>query len=92
MSQFFEALMIFCFGISWPMSIIKSYRSRTAKGKSVLFIFFILIGYGFGIISKILNGNITYVFALYVLNFLMVALDLGLFFRNQALDKAETTS
>ena len=32
-----EALMILCFGISWPLSIYKSWKSRTAKGKSLTF-------------------------------------------------------
>ena len=32
-----EALTIFCFGLSWPISIRKSLVSRTAKGKSLFF-------------------------------------------------------
>ncbi len=39
-----EALTIFCFGLSWPISIRKSYISRTAKGKSLFFEVFLLIG------------------------------------------------
>ena len=45
MSQFLEAAMVFCFGISWPLSIIKSYRARTSQGKSIVFLMFILVGY-----------------------------------------------
>ena len=40
-----EALTIFCFGLSWPISIRKSLISRTAKGKSLFFEVFLLIGY-----------------------------------------------
>ena len=87
MGQFFEALMVISFGISWPVSIAKSIKSRTVKGKSLIFILFILIGYGFGIISKLISGSITYVFAFYVLNFIMVAADTALYFRNRRLDK-----
>ena len=87
MAQSFEALMVICFGISWPLSIIKSYTVRTAKGKSLVFLLFILVGYGFGITSKLLAGQITYVFAFYVLNFVMVAIDTGLYFRNKSFDK-----
>jgi hypothetical protein len=87
MSQFFEALMVISFGISWPVSIVKSIRSRTVKGKSLVFILFILAGYAFGIISKLISANITYVFIFYVLNFLMVAADIGLYIRNSKLDK-----
>lgn len=88
MGQFFEACMVICFGISWPVSIMKSVRSRTVKGKSLIFILFILAGYAFGIISKLVSGAITYVFIFYVLNFVMVSIDVGLYFRNRRLDKA----
>lgn len=87
MQQLFESLMLICFGISWPLSIIKSYKSRTNKGKSILFILFILIGYVFGIISKLINNNITYVFIFYVLNFIMVSIDIILYVRNLKLDQ-----
>lgn len=33
MAELLEAMMVLSFGISWPASIIKSYRARTAKGK-----------------------------------------------------------
>ena len=36
-SHLLEALMILCFGLSWPLSIYKSWTSRTAKGKSLYF-------------------------------------------------------
>ena len=86
MSQLFEAFMVICFGISWPTSIIKSYRSRTANGKSFLFLFFIFPGYIFGIISKLVAGHITYVFIFYVLNLIMVGIDICLTIRNRKLD------
>jgi len=89
MGQFFEALMVVSFGISWPVSIAKSIRSRTVKGKSMVFILFILTGYAFGIISKIVSGTITYVFIFYVLNFIMVAIDVCLYLRNRKLDMAK---
>ncbi len=86
MSQLFEALMVICFGISWPMSILKSIKSRTAKGKSLLFMLFILTGYGFGITSKLIGNNITYVLPLYILNFIMVGTDIILYFINSKRD------
>ena len=52
MSDLLEALMIVCFGLSWPVSIYKSYTSRTAKGKSLFFEVFIWIGYVFVIGRK----------------------------------------
>ena len=88
MGQLFEALMVICFGISWPISIMKSIRSRTVKGKSLIFILFIQVGYAFGIVSKLISGSITYVFIFYVPNFVMVSIDVGLYIRNWKLDKA----
>ena len=50
-----EALTIFCFGLSWPISIRKSIISRTAKGKSLFFEVFLLVGYACGIARKIIQ-------------------------------------
>ena len=88
MSEIFEMFMVICFGISWPISIAKSIRSRTAKGKSVLFSFLILVGYIFGIVSKLCRGSLTYVFIFYVINFVSVSIDIILYFRNRRLDLA----
>ena len=87
MPQVFELIMVLCFGVSWPVSIAKSWKCRTAKGKSPVFLVFIIIGYASGIAWKLLSGNITYVFWFYVLNLMMVAVDLCLYFRNVRLDR-----
>ena len=86
MSEFLEACMVVSFGISWPMNIIKSLRTRSAKGQSLPFLLFIFAGYICGIASKLISGNITYVFVFYVLNLLMVGTDIVLYFRNRRLD------
>ncbi len=90
-----EALTIFCFGLSWPISIRKSLISKTAKGKSLFFEVFILIGYAFGIVRKAIqvavlgsSGFIFYLsFFFYVLNFIEIAIDVALYFRNTRFDK-----
>ena len=87
MSQFLEAVMVVLFGISWPLNTMKSLKSRTAKGKSLPFLIFIWVGYIAGIASKLVSGNITYVFVFYVLNLIMVSVDFCLYFRNMKLDK-----
>ena len=87
MGQIFEAAMVICFGISWPLSIVKSLKSKTAKGKSLIFMLFIFVGYIFGISAKLVANNITYVFVFYVINLLMVGFDICLYFRNRKLDK-----
>ena len=90
-----EALTIFCFGLSWPLSIRKSYISRTAKGKSLFFEVFLLVGYFCGIVRKIIqltegsSGFLFYLsFFFYVLNFIEISIDVALYFRNKKLDEA----
>lgn len=92
MSELLEALMVISFGISWPMSIMKSYTSRTAKGKSLFFLLMVLFGYGAGIASKLVSGKITYVFVFYVLNFIMVGIDTTIYFKNRKFDRASVST
>ena len=85
MAEILEMLMVVSFGISWPISIIKTYKTKAATGKSPLFISFIIFGYICGIISKIISDNITYVFVFYWINLFMTSFDLGLllYYRNK---------
>lgn len=76
MSELFEIFMLVCFGISWPISVIKSIRSKSARGKSLIFTVAIIIGYICGIISKVLGGNVSYTLWLYVFNLIIVTIDL----------------
>ena len=85
--QIFEFIMLICFGISWPISVYKSIRSKSTKGKSVVFIIAIIIGYISGIIGKIVNHQLTYVVALYLVNLIVVSIDLGLYFINAKREK-----
>ena len=94
-TDLFEALTIFCFGLSWPISIRKSLVSRTAKGKSLFFEVFLLIGDAFGIVRKCMQlttlGSTGFIFYLsfffYILNFVMISIDVALYFRNSKLDR-----
>ena len=86
MAELFEVFMVVSFGISWPTAILKSYRSRTAAGKSILFLGFVFFGYICGIVSKLTADKITYVLAFYVLNLVMVGVDICLYVRNKRLD------
>lgn len=94
MAELFEIIMIVSFGASWPLNVIKSYKARTTKGKSLGFLCLIFFGYIAGITSKLINpdymanfGEKWYVLFFYVLNLLMVGADLILYARNRALDK-----
>lgn len=81
----FEAIMLLCFGAAWPFSIYKSAKSRTTDGKSLIFLLIVIVGYISGIINKLLN-NPDFVLWLYVLNTIMVSVDLILFIRNKGLE------
>ena len=94
MSEILEIIMIVSFGASWPLNVIKSYKARTTKGKSLPFLCLILLGYIAGIASKLINpsfmasiGEKWYVLFFYVLNFVMVGIDLLIYIRNYRLDK-----
>lgn len=94
MAELLEVVMIVSFGISWPMNVIKSYKARTTKGKSLAFLCLIFFGYIAGIASKLINQTYMasisskwYVLFFYVLNLIMVGTDLCLYIRNYKLDR-----
>ena len=94
MAEILEVVMIVSFGASWPLNVIKSYKARTTKGKSLAFLLLIFFGYVAGIISKLVNdgymaqiGHKWYVLFFYILNFIMVGADLLMYARNYKLDK-----
>lgn len=94
MSEILEIAMIVSFGASWPMNVIKSYKARTAKGKSIAFLYLIFFGYIAGIASKFVNGEYMshigqkwYVLFFYFLNLIMVVADLLLYYRNKKIDE-----
>ena len=95
MAEILETLLLISFGISWPISIRKSWVSRTAKGKSLLFEVFLLVGYAFGIARKVVeytqmdkSGFLFFLsFAFYIINFCAISVDVSLYFRNAKLDR-----
>ena len=78
----FEVLMLVCFGAAWPFSIYRSLTSRSIAGKSVTFLFVVLVGYAAGVLHKLLY-RYDYVIFLYALNGCMVLTDIVLYFRNR---------
>ena len=94
MAEILEIIMVVSFGASWPLNVMKSYKARTTKGKSLGFLCLIFFGYIAGIASKLVNpaymdafAEKWYVLFFYVLNLLMVSVDLCLYYRNHLLDK-----
>lgn len=92
--EILEIVMVVSFGCSWPLNVMKSYKARTTKGKSLGFLCLIFFGYIAGIASKLMNpvymaafATKWYVLFFYVLNFLMVGADLALYVRNKHLDR-----
>jgi membrane protein DedA with SNARE-associated domain len=84
----FEALMLLCFGSSWPASIYKSFSLKNVSGKSLLFLWLVFIGYIFGTVNKIVTG-IDWVMVFYILNGSMVFIDLVLYYRYRGNSRIE---
>lgn len=81
----FEAFMIFCWGVSWPAAVWKTYRTKNVDGVSIFFLWFVFLGYVSGICFKVSEyvgeGFLNPVIVLYTLNFLFVGTELILFYR-----------
>ncbi len=91
MADFFEFMMVLCFGLSWPINIRKAWVSRTTKGTSLFFYLLIWFGYICILISKIIKLKTgihtpAYVWFFYCLNLVMVTSGILIYFRNKRLD------
>ena len=88
LANILEALMIISFGISWPINVSKALRSRSTKGKSILFDYLIIVGYFCGLASKIISHTYNLAFYFYFPNIIMVTTDIIVYYRNRKLEKA----
>ena len=82
----FELIMLICFGVSWPFSIARILKTKNVKGLSIIFAYFIFIGYISGIIHKLLY-SMDYVIYLYGINAIMVAFQIYLVFYYRSREK-----
>ena len=87
-----EAIMIVLFGISWPFNLFKSIKTRSAKGKSILFLVLIDLGYIASITSKFFSETFVWstdwwIFMIYCINLSFVSADLVMYFINKNRDK-----
>lgn len=89
LASLLETIMILSFGVSWPLSIVKSYRSRSTQGKSLFFMCFIVFGYLCGVASKCMTGTYNLAFWFYFPNIIMVSTDICLYFRNKKIEAEE---
>ncbi len=83
LGEFFEGGMLACFGVSWPVSIMKTLRAKRVEGRSLGFLVLVFVGYLSGITAKIARAwyghePLEIVTWLYVINALLVATDLAL--------------
>lgn len=89
MTNILEAFMLVCFGLSWPLSLYKNIKAKTAKSMSLQFTLLIITGYIAGIIAKIINNSINYVFVIYILNLVIVSANIVVYFINLRYDKKQ---
>ena len=87
MGAIFETVMLVCFGLSWPINVVKAYKTKTIKGTSLPFIFLIIAGYVAGIVAKIITRQMNYVLIVYVINLLIVMMNVVVYARNYQIDK-----
>ncbi|MDE5946270.1 MAG: hypothetical protein K2G63_03025 [Oscillospiraceae bacterium] len=87
MTEMLEIIMLVCFGLSWPMSLVKNVKARTAKTMSLPFTLLIITGYIAGITAKIFSHQVNFVLIAYLLNLAIVSLNVVVYFVNRRYDK-----
>lgn len=85
-AEMLEAVMLICFGLSWPLNAYKAYKAQTAAGTSWQFIVLITLGYFAGIAAKFVSGNINWVLAVYIINVVCIGANWVVYVRNRRLD------
>lgn len=87
MAEILETAMLICFGLFWPLNVYKNIKARTAKSMSLQFILLIIVGYVAGITAKLLNHRINYVLVVYIINLVIVSINVFVYFINKKHDR-----
>lgn len=87
MAGILETAMLVCFGLSWPINLIKSIQNKTAKNTSLKFLLLITFGYLCGIAAKLVTHQINYVLVAYFINLAVVAANIAVYFINRRNDR-----
>lgn len=87
MAELLEATMMVCFGLSWPMNLLKNIKAKSARNMSLQFILLIIFGYLAGITAKIATHRFNYVLVVYLLNLVVVSANVIVYFINCRYDK-----
>ena len=74
----FELLFFAFIACAWPISITLMIKNKSTKGKSIFFSSIVILGYTFGIIHKCVY-DLDLVMVVYILNFVLVAVDTVVF-------------
>ena len=93
-SELLEAAMLISFSLSWFWSISKMLTTRTAAGKSIVFVVSICLGYTLGIASKVIawqqTEQLSPLFWIYIWNLMVIALDAVLVMNYARRDSVES--
>ena len=80
-----EALMLICFGVSWPFSIYRTWKAKRIEGKSLIFLVIVFVGYLVGAASKFVKAaggkELEKIVICYGINAVLVGIDLILYMR-----------
>lgn len=87
-----ETIMLLCFGLSWPISLLRSLRAKSARSTSVAFMCLILFGYFAGTAAKVMTTGCNFVFYVYLFNIVMVSANLFVTLYNRAKDHKSDTA
>ena len=93
LASILETIMLLCFGCSWPLSLRRNIKAKTAKSMSLGFIILIISGYVAGIIAKFVTvfalhkAVAWYVFVVYFFNLIVVSANLVVYFFNRNYDR-----
>lgn len=87
MSAVLEAIMLVCFGLSWPINALKAWKAGTAAGTSWMFLALITFGYVAGIAAKFVGNTVNWVLAVYLINLAALGVNWAVFARNRMLDR-----
>lgn len=85
-TEVLHAIMLICFGFSWPINLIKNIKLKSAKIMNLPFLILIIVGYIAGITSRIIDYKFGYVFVIYVINLCVVSANLIVYFINRRYD------
>jgi len=86
MAEILETVMLICFGLSWPINLVKNIKAKTAASTSLKFLLLIDLGYVAGIAAKFAAHRINYVLAVYFINLFFVTVNIIVYFINRKND------